>query len=80
MKAIQSEIKKNIQGTNSGGKEKGTQISDLEQKEEINIQQGENEETLIFLNSVVFRHPKTKKKNGPNERTDQSPRKNTTKQ
>ena len=34
-----SEIKQNIQGTNSEGKETGTQINDLEQKEEINIQQ-----------------------------------------
>ena len=37
MKAIQSEIKENIQGTNSDGKETGTQINNLEQKEEINI-------------------------------------------
>ena len=37
VKAMQSEIKKNIQGTNSEGKEIGTQINDLE-KEEINIQ------------------------------------------
>ena len=34
MKAIQSEIKQNIQGTNSEGKETGTQINDLEQKKE----------------------------------------------
>ena len=33
VKAIQSEIKKNIQGTNSEGKETGIQIKDLEQKE-----------------------------------------------
>ena len=38
MKATQSEIKQNIQGTNSDRKETRTQISDLEQKEEINIQ------------------------------------------
>ena len=38
MKATQSEIKQNIQGTNSEGKETGTQINYLEQKEEINIQ------------------------------------------
>ena len=38
VKAMQSEIKKNIQRTNSEGKETGTQINDLEQKEEINIQ------------------------------------------
>ena len=33
-KAIQIEIKKNIQGTNSEGKKTGTKINDLEQKEE----------------------------------------------
>ena len=47
VKAIQSEIKKNIQGTNSEGKETGTQINDLEQNEEINIQLEQNEETRI---------------------------------
>ena len=47
VKAKQSEIKKNIQGTNSEGKETGTQINDLEQKEEINIQPEQNEETRI---------------------------------
>ena len=49
VKAIQSEIKKNMQGTNSKGKETGTQINDLEQKEEINIQPEQNEETRIFF-------------------------------
>ena len=44
---MQSEIKKNIWGTKSKGKETGTQINDLEQKEEINIQQEQNEETRI---------------------------------
>ena len=38
VKAMQSEIKENVQGTNSEGKETGTQVNDLEQKEEINIQ------------------------------------------
>ena len=38
VKAMQSEIKKNMQGTNSEGKKTGTQINDLEHKEEINIQ------------------------------------------
>ena len=38
MTAMQSEIKGNVQGTNSDGKETGTQINDLDQKEEINIQ------------------------------------------
>ena len=37
----------NIQGTNSEGKETGTQINDLEQKEEINSQPEKNEETRI---------------------------------
>ena len=44
---MQSEIKKNIQGTNSEGKETGTQINNLEQKEERNIQPEQNEETRI---------------------------------
>ena len=44
-KAIKSEIKKNVQGTNSDTKETGTQINNLDQKEEINIQPEQNEET-----------------------------------
>ena len=47
VKAMQSEIKKNIQGTNSEGKETMTQINNLEQKEGINIQPEQNEETRI---------------------------------
>ena len=39
VKSMQSEVKKNIQRTNSEGKETGTQLNDLEQKEEINIQE-----------------------------------------
>ena len=50
MKTTQSEIKENIQGTNSEGKETGTQINDLEQKEEINIQPEQNEEIRIQKN------------------------------
>ena len=50
MKATQSEIKENVQGTNSEVKETGTQINDLEQKEEINIQPEQNEETRIQKN------------------------------
>ena len=41
MKATQSEIKQNIQGTNSKGKETRTQINVLEQKEEINTKKQE---------------------------------------
>ena len=47
LKAMQSEIKKNIQGANSKGKETGTYIKDLEQKEEINVHPEQNEETRI---------------------------------
>ena len=36
-----------MQGTNSEGKEAGTQIDDLEQKEEINSQPEKKEETRI---------------------------------
>ena len=44
VKAMRSEIKKNIPGTNSEGKETRTQINGLEQKEEINSQPEQNEE------------------------------------
>ena len=44
---MQSEIKKTIQETNSEGKKTGTQINDLDQKEEINIQPQQNEEKII---------------------------------
>ena len=47
VKAMQSEIKENIQGTNSDEKETRTQINDLDQKEEINIQQEQNEEIRL---------------------------------
>ena len=59
MKAIWSEIKKNIEGTNSEGKETGTQINSLDQKEEINIQAEQefkkNEERLRKLQGN-FKH------------------------
>ena len=47
MKTMKIEIKKNMQRTNSEGKKTRTQINDLEQKEEINIQLEQNEETRI---------------------------------
>ena len=56
MKAIQSEIKENTQGTNSEGKETRTQINDLEQKEEINIQTEQNEDTRIQTNEERLRN------------------------
>ena len=43
MKAMLSEIKENVQGTNSDGKETRTQINGVDQKEEINIQKEQNE-------------------------------------
>ena len=53
---MQSEIKQNIQGTNSEGKETRTQINDLKQKEEINIQPEQNEETRIQKNEERLRN------------------------
>ena len=50
VKAMQSEIKENIQGTDSEGKETGTQINNLEQKEEMNIQLEQNEKIRIQKN------------------------------
>ena len=47
LKAMQSEIKENVQGTISKGKETSTQTNGLEQKEERNIQPEKNEETRI---------------------------------
>ena len=56
MKSIESAIKKNTQGTNNEGKETGTQINDLEMKEEINIQLEQNKETRIQNNEERFRN------------------------
>ena len=50
VKAMKSEIKENVQGANSKGKETRTQINCLEQKEEIHIQPEQNEETTIQNN------------------------------
>ena len=47
MKAMLRETKENVQGTNSDGKETGTQINDVDQKEERSIQPEKNEETRI---------------------------------
>ena len=56
MKAMQSQIKENIQGTKSEGKEMGTQTKDLKQNEEINIQPEQNEETRIQQNEERLRN------------------------
>ena len=42
VKAIKNEIKENVQGTNSEGKETRTQINSLQQKAKINIQREQN--------------------------------------
>ena len=47
MKAMLRETKENVQGTSSDGKETGTQINGVDQKEERNIQPENNEETRI---------------------------------
>ena len=46
VKVMKSDIKENVQGTNSEGKETGTQINGLDQKEEMDIQPEQNEETI----------------------------------
>ena len=56
MKATQSETQQNIQGTNNDGKETRTQINGLKQKEEINIQPKQNEETRIQKNEERLRN------------------------
>ena len=56
VKAMKSEIKENVQGTNIDGKETGTQINGLDQKEEINIQPEQNEETRIQKNEERLRN------------------------
>ena len=44
---MKSEIKENVQGTNTDGKETRTQINSLDKKKEINSQLEQNEETRI---------------------------------
>ena len=56
VKAMKCEIKENVQGTNSDGKETRTQINGLDQKEEINIQPEQNEETRIQKNEERLRN------------------------
>ena len=56
MKTTKSVIKENVQGTHSDGKETGTQINGLDQKEEINIQPEHNEETRVQKNVERLRN------------------------
>ena len=55
MKAMLRETKENVQGTNSDGKETGTPINTVDQKEERNIQTENNEETRIQQNEERLR-------------------------
>ena len=55
MKDTQNKIKPIFQGTNSDRKETRTQINNLEQKEEINIQPEHNEETRIQKKKTKMR-------------------------
>ena len=57
MKDTQNEIKQNIQGANSDRKETRTQVNNLKQKGEINIQAEQNEETRIQKNEERLRIP-----------------------
>ena len=53
---MKSEIKENVQGTNSNGKGIRTQINGMDQKEERNIQPEKNEETIIQKNEERLRN------------------------
>ena len=50
------ETKENVQETNSDGKETGTQINTVDQKEERNIQPEKNEETRTRKNEERLRN------------------------
>ena len=56
MKAMKSEIKENVQGTNNDRIQTGTQINKLDQMEKINIQVEQNEETKIQKNEERLRN------------------------
>ena len=56
MKPMLRETKENVQGTNSDGKETGTQINGVDQKEDRNIQPEKNEETRIQKNEERLRN------------------------
>ena len=56
LKAMLRETKENVQGANRDGKETGTQINGVDQKEERNIQPGKNEETRIQKNEERLRN------------------------
>ena len=51
-----SELKENVQGTNSDGRETGTQINGVDQKEETNIQPEQNEKRRTWKNEERLRN------------------------
>ena len=56
VKAMLSEMKRNVQGTNKDETEARTQINSLELKKEINIQSEQNEETRVQKNEERLRN------------------------
>ena len=56
MKAMKSERKENVQGTNSDRKKTGTQINSLDQKEEINIQPEQKKKQKFKKNEESLRN------------------------
>ena len=56
MKPMLRETKENVQGTNSDGKETGTQINGVYQEEDRNIQPEKNEKTSIQKNEERLRN------------------------
>ena len=56
MKAMLTETKENVQGTDHDEKETGTQIDGVDQKEERNIQPEKNEETRNQKNEERLRN------------------------
>ena len=57
MKAMLRETKENVQGTNSDGKETGTQINSVDQKEERNIRPEQNEQRRILKKEESYEPP-----------------------
>ena len=56
MKSMLRKTRENVQGTDSNGRETGTQINGVDQKEERNIQPEKNEETRIQKNEERLRN------------------------
>ena len=54
VKAMKSERKENVQGTNSDGKETGTPINGVDKKKERDSQPEKNEETRIQKSEERF--------------------------